>query len=260
MELLPTKAPEVYAEFLKGNFVIRKTQRPFSALAVDQAHEQHNAIVKGDGGAIGLTQDPTALRRWMLAGPEICRLLQEFKDVESSHELHHEQYPAFQTKFLRQVRAVETSIQEFGNPFQEQAKDLIVLDTRTIADTDIVNTLNNLETNGNELYREFVEERLVKKTSSIFEPIKKRKTRIFANVKKSKTSKQIETVKALKSDVNLFSKLFISCQNRSLDLDIFFSYENQINPPSLSSMGNLRMCQKKKKMSSIGASWKAQRA
>ncbi|KAJ2938093.1 hypothetical protein O0L34_g19419 [Tuta absoluta] len=73
LEALPVNAPDVHGEFSKGNFVIRKTQKPFSALAVDQAHEQHNAIVKGDGDAIGLTQDPTALRRWMIAGPEICR-------------------------------------------------------------------------------------------------------------------------------------------------------------------------------------------
>jgi hypothetical protein len=42
--------------------------------AIDQAHEQNNAIVKGDGGAIGLTEDPAALRRWMVAGPKISRL------------------------------------------------------------------------------------------------------------------------------------------------------------------------------------------
>jgi hypothetical protein len=245
LELLPTSAPDVHAEFCNGNFALRKTQKPFSALAVDQAHEQHNAIVKGDGGAIGLTQDPTALRRWMLAGPEICRLLEEFTNAnKSSQELHHEQYPAFQKTFLRQVHAVQASFQEFGNPFQEQTTDLIAIDTRTIVDNDAVCTLTALEKNGKDLYRTFVEERLIKKTSTIFEPIKKVKTRIFATLKKPKNSKQLESVKALKCDVSLFSKLLISSQNRHLDLDVFFSYENQTCPPSLSSMGSMRACQK----------------
>jgi hypothetical protein len=37
-------------------------------MVIDQAHEQSNAVVKGDGGAIGLTEDSATLRRWMVAG------------------------------------------------------------------------------------------------------------------------------------------------------------------------------------------------
>ena len=32
---------------------MKKTAHSFSALAIDQAHEQNNASVKGDGGAVG---------------------------------------------------------------------------------------------------------------------------------------------------------------------------------------------------------------
>lgn len=46
----------------------------FSALAIDHAHEQNNASVKGDGGAVGLTENPSALRRWMVSGPEMACL------------------------------------------------------------------------------------------------------------------------------------------------------------------------------------------
>uniref|UniRef100_H3ACQ8 Uncharacterized protein n=1 Tax=Latimeria chalumnae TaxID=7897 RepID=H3ACQ8_LATCH len=42
-----------------GNFVVNKCGREFSALAIDQAHEQNNAVVKGDG-VIGFTKDPSA--------------------------------------------------------------------------------------------------------------------------------------------------------------------------------------------------------
>ena len=41
-----------------------------SGLAIDQAHKQANAVVKGDGGANGVTKNPSALRRWMVSGPE----------------------------------------------------------------------------------------------------------------------------------------------------------------------------------------------
>ena len=38
--------------------MVQKTNRPFSAIPVDQAHEQNNAsAIKGDGGAVGLTDN-----------------------------------------------------------------------------------------------------------------------------------------------------------------------------------------------------------
>ena len=51
----------------------------FHSMALDQAHEQNNTAVKSDGGAVGLTQSPEALRRWMLAGPELLRMTSEFE-------------------------------------------------------------------------------------------------------------------------------------------------------------------------------------
>ena len=55
MLLLEKQHPSVAGEFNKGNFVVHKSDRTFSAMAIDQAHEQNNAVVKGEGGAIGLT-------------------------------------------------------------------------------------------------------------------------------------------------------------------------------------------------------------
>ena len=48
--------PDVYTEFMKGNFVFHESNREFSGLALDQAHEHSNTFVKADGGAIGKTE------------------------------------------------------------------------------------------------------------------------------------------------------------------------------------------------------------
>lgn len=80
MAELPTKHPNVYQEFMDGHFTVQKTKRVFSAIPIDQAHEQNNACVKGDGGAVGLTDNPGALRRWMVAGPEVARVIGEFEE------------------------------------------------------------------------------------------------------------------------------------------------------------------------------------
>ncbi len=71
--------PEIYQKFMKGHFTVQKTKHAFSKFAIDQAHEQNNAVVKDDRGAIGLTISPSALQRWMVSGPEMARLVNEFK-------------------------------------------------------------------------------------------------------------------------------------------------------------------------------------
>ena len=99
------KHPSVFAEFVRRNFVVQKTQHVFSLIALDHNHEQENEIIKGDGGAVGLTENPTALKRWMVAGPEIARVV---KEIESTFEVtkpldkrHHEQMPSVQKAFSR---------------------------------------------------------------------------------------------------------------------------------------------------------------
>ena len=59
---LASKHPEVSKEFHAGIFVVTKTGNKTSAMAIDQCHEQNNAVVKGSGGAIGLMDNPASLR------------------------------------------------------------------------------------------------------------------------------------------------------------------------------------------------------
>ena len=90
---------DVASEFISaGSFTVRKTGRKFSAMVIDQAHEQNNAMVKGEGGAVGLTENPSALRRWMISGPEIARIVNEFEagmevkgNDKQSNGKHHEE-------------------------------------------------------------------------------------------------------------------------------------------------------------------------
>ena len=54
------------------------------------AHEQMNALVKGDGGAIGLTEDPGALRHWMVAGQQLAMMIEKYQNsIENSQKVKH---------------------------------------------------------------------------------------------------------------------------------------------------------------------------
>ena len=113
----------VYQEFQSGKFVVFKYSRTFSAMAVDQAHEQENAVIKGEDGAIGVTEDPLALRRWMVAGPEVSLLATEYEIVSEAKNTNekirrHEQTARAQRQFYEKIGKLYSIMKEMGNTFQ----------------------------------------------------------------------------------------------------------------------------------------------
>ena len=239
---LPFKHPDLCTEFQKGFFVVRKTQKVFSSIALDQAHEQVNAMVKGGGGAVGLTENPAALRRWMVAGPEISRMLDEFEGANSANETptHHEQKPAVQSAFAKDVINLVSSIEELGNPFKEDGEDLTVLHTKDVLDEKAVIAVRNAREIGEQQFKSFLKERLKVKSKLLTDTLKRNNLSIFNTKGKKVLSKDKARVTVLKEDCALFARLYIACQNRDGNLEDFFKFENQPWPPSLSQMGQLR--------------------
>ena len=146
--LLKEHCQDTYNAFMTGQFVTQKTSHKFSALAHNQVHEQLNAMVKGDGGAIGITENEQALRRWMVAGPELVRMLQEGAQRDKlgqndSH--HHEQLPSIQKAFQADVKCLVDVIQDAGNPFQETSTELLTLDTKVVLSNDVVHAVRTAE-------------------------------------------------------------------------------------------------------------------
>ena len=41
--------------------------------------------IKGDGGAVSLTDNPSALWRWIIAGTEVARMIEEFHNEQNHH-------------------------------------------------------------------------------------------------------------------------------------------------------------------------------
>lgn len=252
IQVLQHKLPQVYQELNKGGFIVKKSSNAFSAIAIDQAHEQNNALVKGDGGAVGLTESPEALRRWMVAGPEIARMVTEFEASFSGIEdetqrigKHHETSKGLQSKFAKEVQSLVTVVEEMGNPFTEKSKDLLVLDTRDLAAVDVIKTVKEIEALGKSQFDNFQKERLENQEKNVCDPIKKNKLALFKTPSRKPLSKEKQQISSLKTDCALFSRLFISCQTRNEDLDDFFQHENQGCPPSISLNGKLRISSKK---------------
>ena len=201
--------PDVFSRFTEGNFTVRKTMRPFSAIAIDQAHEQNNASVKGCGGAIGLTENPSALKRWMLCGPEMARLIDEFESSMKGQTnngilKHHDNTSQSQKCFRQDVMKLKDVLQEMGNPFEEQTDEIIVLDTRDVVDEDVAKGVLGLALLGQRQYNLFVEERLISGTVGIEEPIKRNKVSLIKRMHASNKSTAKQELISLRNDCSLF--------------------------------------------------------
>ena len=193
-------------------------------------------MVKGDGGAIGITENEQALRRWMVAGPELACMLQEVAQRDKlgqndSH--HHEQLPSIQKAFQADVKRLVDVIQDAGNPFQETSTELLTLDTKVVLSNDVVHAVRTAEDLGKCQYQQFVEERLGDDGKSFYDSIARNNLTLFKSGSKKVRPKSKMKLANVISDVNLFSRMYISCQVRDGDLDAFFEHENHAWPPSL---------------------------
>lgn len=131
--------PDVMREFKLGKFVVRKAICHFSGIATDHAHEQNSECVKGDGGAIRLSKCPAQPLKWMVAGPELARTINEFErpidrimGSSAKNATEASRTGEKQTSFIRKIRSPVGTIESMGNPFCDITNDLIVIDIREV--------------------------------------------------------------------------------------------------------------------------------
>ena len=123
----------------------------------------------------------------MLACPEVARLVEEFENCTLKehrgdiNHCHHEQHLGIQAAFLKGARSLTAVFEEMGNPFLEKSQPLMVLDTRDIKNTHVVETVRKAEVLGEKQYNMFLEEILVKSMKPITEPLPKNKLALFSH-------------------------------------------------------------------------------
>ena len=250
LKKLPKQHPEVYKEFKKGRFTIQKTNRCFSRISDDQAHEQNNKVIKGSGGAIGIFDSPISLAKWMIAGPEIARMLSTFDETLIDNEentvgyKHHENSKSFEIKFKKHFKSLREEYEKVGNPFLEDSDIFYTLITKTVMEVTSNKSVYDARKIGKEQYSSYQQEVFVFGRRSIYDTIKRNKLSLYKNTNNVVISTTQKKVTSLKQDCQLYSNLYIACQNRDGDLDEFFAHENYAYPPSLSIYGDIRSTDK----------------
>ncbi len=157
---------------------------------------------------------------------------------------HHDQTSGVQASFAKDVRSFVSAFEDLGNPFEEESTDLLVLDTKAIADLTAVKTVQNVKKIGQGQFKGFTNECLVERSKSIDDVIHRNKLKVFTSSAKKNVSKEKLQMAPLKSDVGLFSQLYIGCHTREGNLEEFFCHENQAYPPSLSDGKDLYLSTK----------------
>ena len=111
---------------------------------------------------------------------------------------------------------------EIGTPFMDPSGDLLVLDSRVVAECTIVKSVQTIEKIGQQKGDSFYQDRLIARTKQLNDTTTKAKLPLFyTHVHKDK-SRQQHQVKALKSGRTLFSTLYIAFQFRHIDMADFF--------------------------------------
>ena len=95
--------------------------------------------------------NPNALRRWMLSGPEMARLVNEFEagmvpdTGTKENSQHHEEHRSFQVTFFKAMKSLVAAVEDLENPLLEETGDLFTLDTKVIAEQSAVSRMRHIE-------------------------------------------------------------------------------------------------------------------
>ena len=224
MDSLPKTDPDVYAEFLSGNWVVNKNSSvPFCALGADHGLEHVNRSMKVSGGLVGITLNQAARTKFFLIAPEMAGLAGQAKDMagvaSKIQTRHHNHTPAVASRECKNIKALMETIDNFTNPFADESSDLFNLVTKVVMPDNIKEDMCNQSVIGQTLFDTFVKERIQSEKVNLWSTMKKRKLCTWkTNAKKVKVSTK-EKVIELREDRSLFARMMMVCQRRP-DIDI----------------------------------------
>ena len=186
LKTLPQQHPNVYERFLKGQLTTQKGIRKFSRISDDHAHEQNKKFVKGTGRAIGIFDSAIALAKWMIAGPEIARMCENFEDffndeVKGNNETKKTHY--FENMFRKNFEAKRKNFLELVIHLR-MTQQMYTIVSRNIMDESSSQSLYSARCLVQEQHHQYTTDVLVLGKKSIYDTIKRNKLPLYRSTKK----------------------------------------------------------------------------
>ena len=209
---IKSDSPDTYQQ-LAQFFTVSKTTRANSSMGVDQAHEQLNCEIKSVKGALAFLGEnkEESLLKWGCYAPDFLAMINEYgnEEVKNSPTKHHEDRPAFQLKFTQNCRLVKSRMSEVFNPFDTNCPLLCRIDNgeQMPGAEKVGSAIRSMIPIGREQFKDFVENRLVKREIAVSAPIHANSLLLPSKIKvsedKTKKDYSSDDAKLVKSLKNL---------------------------------------------------------
>lgn len=204
MRKLPSTAPEIHQRLMQGSFVVKRTAGRFKAVGVDMSLEQTiNRSQKNTAGIIGSTRKKNFVAKWemvyheMLAISNLHRHLTGINSKAYELSVNHEFSKPQTASEEKLIQAIITFIESNENPFlasnsEDQLHNIL---TKEIMTPEIREQILQVQEKGLQLYKQFREDRFVKKELRLHDTIHRTNLKTCAHLRSSKNDYLKSTAK-----------------------------------------------------------------
>jgi len=249
----------VYAEFMNGNFVVKRTRRCFNQVSADQATEWVNRTCKMQNGIIGITRKDQARDKFCITWSERSRISQDtrylfsLEDDEEETPLTRSDNLASHTKHdVDDVKKLAKQLERFNvfrlhstlneeggeDESEERSVPLVSLATKDIAPFDVVTGLLTAEDRGKQHLIANVKQRLIDGSVQFHAALRRHHSKTFADMYKVAISTQQCVQKYIKADRKLLQRLLNAVTaGRSVEMESILKHELSPVPLSLAKPG-----------------------
>ncbi|XP_034096209.1 uncharacterized protein LOC117562482 [Gymnodraco acuticeps] len=243
---LPVTHPSCHSDMnVKGQWTVqRQSVHGFASIACDQAIEQTlNRDAKTKGGWTGITQNRSAVYRWILSQHERAAIARQCESMAGISPELRTRKDLDKTRISADAKAVSRildTIDSMLNPFDVHQHGIVCLSSGRVATGEITKDLLVASEKGENAVKEFMEQRLLSKTVDIFAPIISQKLKTLSDQKKPPKKSAAGKEVILRADKKLFSRLLILGQSRKIEMREILSYSlGTVSYPLASADGSL---------------------
>ena len=238
MRNLPETAPEVYDEFNKGNFIVKRSANRFNGIWTDMALECfQNCDANGRSGQAGLkgiTLNAQTQEKWFITLPfaaAVSGALKSMLQLDNSDNMHHEDSTAIHEREKSSRDAMIGIVNtEMLNPFTySDTSELLNIDNGLWATEKVSHDLLHVEETGQTALGEYLGTRKLLKLN----------LKTFADIEKPpKVDKSKSKTTELTDELQVLKRALLE-KHKSEDngtLKQLLQYEIRKYPPSLAEM------------------------
>ena len=219
MQETQKKDPYIWEEFMQGNFCVTKGAVGFTSIAPDHGIEHENRKLKVTGGIVGITQNEKALDRYFLIASEVAKLVDEFEQQYGMNsdvciKQHHEVTGGKLAWVTKNAAKLKQVIVDHGDPFLSDETDLYNILTKEVIDEKISKEILERDKIGQNMFKEFVKERVTDGKVSIWSPMKRRNIGTFKSANAVSDMKAGDKLIKIKEERGLLQRFIVVARSR----------------------------------------------